>query len=197
MWVFMVLHVNKNTPLVGLSIERPILDHHPKAHVHEIRRISPWNQMFQQKLFWFYKVWGGFHGEIHRISPEIHQISWNLPDFIQISWNPPDFMKSAGFHTDFMWNRKTFARNCNSMFHGLGTTNESIIVVCKDSCVIYACGVVFGSFGYEPMQSCSVRHVVLSVLASLVSVLASVYSPPSDSFNHRNFMSYKYMQLYP
>ena len=24
----------------GLSKERPILDHHPKAHIHEIRRIS-------------------------------------------------------------------------------------------------------------------------------------------------------------
>ena len=27
--------------MFGLSIERPILDHHPKAHIHEIRRISP------------------------------------------------------------------------------------------------------------------------------------------------------------
>ena len=26
--------------LFGLSKERPILDHHPKAHIHEIRRIS-------------------------------------------------------------------------------------------------------------------------------------------------------------
>ena len=25
---------------IGLSKERPILDHHPKAHIHEIRRIS-------------------------------------------------------------------------------------------------------------------------------------------------------------
>ena len=32
--------------------------------------------------------------------------TWNPPDFIRISWNP----------ADFMWNRKTFARNCNSMF---------------------------------------------------------------------------------
>ena len=31
--------------LVCLSIERPILDHHPKAHIHEIQQISwnPWN----------------------------------------------------------------------------------------------------------------------------------------------------------
>ena len=27
--------------MIGLSIERPILDHHPKAHIHEIWRISP------------------------------------------------------------------------------------------------------------------------------------------------------------
>ena len=26
--------------MIGLSKERPILDHHPKAHIHEIRRIS-------------------------------------------------------------------------------------------------------------------------------------------------------------
>ena len=51
---------------------------------------------------------------------------------------------------------------------------------------------VFGSFGNEPMQSCSVRRVVLS-LASLVSSASSVYSFPSDSFDHRNFISCKYM----
>ena len=28
------------TELIGLSKERPILDHHPKAHIHEIRRDS-------------------------------------------------------------------------------------------------------------------------------------------------------------
>ena len=47
----------------------------------------------------------------------------------------------------------------------------------------------FGSFGNDPMQSCSVRRVVLS--------LASVYSSPSDSFDHRNFISCKDMHLYP
>ena len=51
---------------------------------------------------------------------------------------------------------------------------------------------LFGSFGNEPMQSCSVRRVSLSLLAS-----ASVYSPPSDRFDHRSFISYKYMQLCP
>ena len=52
----------------------------------------------------------------------------------------------------------------------------------------------FGSFGNEPMQSCSVRCVSLSLLAL---ALASVYSPPSDRFDHRSFISYKYMQLCP
>ena len=64
---------------------------------------------------------------------------------------------------------------------------------------------LFGSFGNEPMQSCSVRRVSLSLSSSSVSsasvssvsVSASVYSPPSDSFDHRNFISCKYMQLYP
>ena len=27
--------------IIGLSKERPMLDHHQKAHIHEIRRISP------------------------------------------------------------------------------------------------------------------------------------------------------------
>ena len=53
---------------------------------------------------------------------------------------------------------------------------------------------VFGSFGNEPMQSCSVRRVSLSSSSSLASLaLASVYSPPSDRFDHRSFISYKYM----
>ena len=56
----------------------------------------------------------------------------------------------------------------------------------------------FGSFGYEPMQSCSVRHVSsLSLSLSLSSASVSVYSPPSDRFDHRSFISYKYMQLCP
>ena len=60
---------------------------------------------------------------------------------------------------------------------------------------------IIGSFGNEPMQSCSVRRVSLllsslSVLSvSVSSASASVYSPPSDSFDHRNFISCKYMQL--
>ena len=53
----------------------------------------------------------------------------------------------------------------------------------------------FGSFGNEPMQSCSVCRVSLS--SSSVSASVSVYSPPSDSFDHRSFISYKYMQLCP
>ena len=60
---------------------------------------------------------------------------------------------------------------------------------------------LFGSFSNEPMQSCSVRRVSLSLSSSSVSVLslasASVYSPPSDRFAHRSFISYKYMQLCP
>ena len=56
---------------------------------------------------------------------------------------------------------------------------------------------LIGSFGNEPMQSCSVRRVSLSLSLSLASVLASVYSPPSDRFDHRSFISYKYMQLCP
>ena len=60
-----------NSLIIGLSIERPILDHHPKAHIHEIRQISPWNPWNP----------GDFR--------------WNPGDF---RWNPADFMKSSGFH---------------------------------------------------------------------------------------------------
>ena len=50
---------------------------------------------------------------------------------------------------------------------------------------------IIASFGNEPMQSCSVRCVVLSLLA--LSSASSVYSSPSDSFDYRNFISCKYM----
>ena len=55
----------------------------------------------------FTRFGGGFHlksagfHEICQISPEIHQISWNLLDFIWISW------KSGGFH-DNPWNLADF-----------------------------------------------------------------------------------------
>ena len=53
--------------MFGLSKERPILDHHAKAHIHEIRRIS---------------------GEIRRISYGFQVKSGGFRT---------DFMKSAGF----------------------------------------------------------------------------------------------------
>ena len=103
---------NARPVMFGLSIERPILDHHPKAHIHEIRRIS-WN------LADFTMKSGGFHEirEIWWISPMkssgFHP--WNLADFTReiwwISWNPwnpVDFMKSmksSGFHP---WNPADF-----------------------------------------------------------------------------------------
>ena len=53
---------------------------------------------------------------------------------------------------------------------------------------------VFGSFGNEPVQSCSVCCVVLSSV--LVLLVVFVYSSPRDSFNHRNSISCKYIHLY-
>ena len=74
-------------PLIGLSKERPILGDHPKAHIHEICRISG---EIQQILCGFQVKSGGFHADF----------TWNLPDFMwispeicQISWNPLDFMR--------------------------------------------------------------------------------------------------------
>ena len=53
-------------------------------------------------------------------------LGWISPEIRRISRNLLDFMKSARFHTDFMWNRKTFARNCNSMFILLHNSNKSM-----------------------------------------------------------------------
>ena len=97
--------------MIGLSIERPIPDHHPKAHIHEIRRISwnpadftmksggfhPWNLAdFTHEIQWISPVKsGGFH-EIR----EIWGISWN-------PWNLVDFtLKSSRFHEiqQISWN---------------------------------------------------------------------------------------------
>ena len=112
--------------LIGLSIERPILDHHPKAHIHKIRRISPWNPWNPADFMKSVKS-GGFHEiceirEIRRISPRYHL--WNPPKIIKASvlaktlqfdecrvgdftleiwWISPEIwwistMKSGGFH---------------------------------------------------------------------------------------------------
>ena len=82
--------VSAKTLLIGpLKVERPILDHHTKAHI-------PWN------LADFMKS-DGFH-EIQWISYRFHMdfiwISLKLADFIWISpWNLVDFtMKSSEFH---------------------------------------------------------------------------------------------------
>ena len=63
---------------------------------------------------------------------------------------------------------------------------------------------IFGSFGNEPMQSWFVHHVslasssLLSSSASLsLSLVLSVYSSPTNSFDHRNSISCKYIYLYP
>ena len=126
--------------IFGLSIERPILDHHAKAHIHEIRRISPWNPADFMKSV----KSGGFHpwnpadfmksARFHEIR-EIWRISWNPwnpADFMKsgrfhpwnpvdftheirrISWNPADFtdfMKSGGFHMRISWNPADFMWN--------------------------------------------------------------------------------------
>ena len=119
LWITYVLIILFAT-LFGLSIERPILDHHPKAHVHEIRRIS----------YGFHEIWRisyGFHPEIRRISygfheicqisygfheirrisygfhPEIWRISWNL-------WNPADFTQISPVKSK-NYKSKCFSKN--------------------------------------------------------------------------------------
>ena len=52
---------------------------------------------------------------------------------------------------------------------------------------------LFGSFGNEAMQSCSVCRVVLSSMLS--ALVLSVYSPPSNSCDHRNFVLQIYVSI--
>ena len=60
---------------------------------------------------------------------------------------------------------------------------------------------IFGSFGIhanEPVQPWFVCHVSLSSSSSSLSLLvSSVYSCPSESINHRNFIFCKYMYYVP
>ena len=78
----------KKQRLIGLSKERPILGDHPKAHIHEIRRIScgfhvkstykTYKSNISRKTLQFYGVlWEGY-------VMFSHEICW-------ISRNPPDF----------------------------------------------------------------------------------------------------------
>ena len=79
--------------LLVFAKERPILDHHAKAHIHEIRRISC-----------------GFHLKSTRFHVDF---TWNLPDFVwSFTWNPPDF--TCWNPPDFTcWNPADFERhNC-------------------------------------------------------------------------------------
>ena len=71
--------------IFGLSKERPILDHHAKAHIHEIRWIS---------------------GEIWQISWNPLDFRWNPADFV---WISPEIRQiSCGFRADF---ERPIARN--------------------------------------------------------------------------------------
>ena len=90
-----------------MAIERPILDHHPKAHIHEIRRISwnPWNPAdFSsheiRRISW--NPWNpaDFTREIRRISWNpwnpadfTHEIWWISPRYHL--WNPPKIIKAS------------------------------------------------------------------------------------------------------
>ena len=53
-------HYSLNNHLVGLSKERPTLDDHPKAHIHEIRRISCGFHEIRQISCGFHLKSGGF-----------------------------------------------------------------------------------------------------------------------------------------
>ena len=106
-----VNNLRNTTRMIGLSKnERPILDHHAKAHNFEIRRISCG---FHTKSGRFRVKSGGFHADFMKslvIAPTLHSSNWrvfaetlafiilggfhglNLGEIYQISgWNLPDF----------------------------------------------------------------------------------------------------------
>ena len=129
--------------MIGLSKERPILDHHAKAHIHEILWIlgEIWwisGEIWQisgeihpkpYKIRCFNKnssVWGvhgggydtGFH-EIQGHSPsptfiKLNSFGWNICFCKVLGGFHTDFMKSARFHVK---SKRPLARNCNPMFN--------------------------------------------------------------------------------
>ena len=125
--------------VIGLSKnERPILDHHTKAHNFEIQPQPYKVRCFNKNS----SVWGvhggGYDPGFHEIqgnssSPAFikldsfgwkhlllqglgwisHEIHWISPeDFMWISWNLADFIKSGGFQS-----KDPLARNCNPVFY--------------------------------------------------------------------------------
>ena len=81
------MHCERFALMFGLSKERPILDHHAKAHIHEIRRISGEIHPKPYKIRCFNKnssVWG-VHGGGY--DPGFHEIWGHSPSpaFIKLN----------------------------------------------------------------------------------------------------------------
>ena len=89
-----------NLHFVGLSKERPILDHHAKAHILKS---------------------GGFHVKSWVIAPSLHPPNWIvlvetfafIRFWVDFTWTPLDFMRISWNPADF---ERPLARNCNPMF---------------------------------------------------------------------------------
>ena len=103
--------------LIGLSIERPILDHHPKAHVHEIRRISYGFHEIRRISYGFHTDFmksGRFHTDFTLKSsgfhPEIRRISWNPWNPVDFRWNPADFTQISPVKSK-NYKSKCFSKN--------------------------------------------------------------------------------------
>ena len=103
--------------LIGLSKERPILDHHPKAHIH----LKSTQNLIKSDVSTKTLQFGGcMEGAMtpdfmksRVIAPLLHSsnwivlvetsaftrfwvdFTWNPPDFMQISWNPADFNRKT------------------------------------------------------------------------------------------------------
>ena len=99
--------------LFGLLKERPILDHHAKAHIHEIQWIS-WNLA---DLRWnpadFVQISYGFH-EIQSSGFQVKSARFHM----DLRWNPPDFISISWNLLDFRWNPLDFTHEIHKISKG-------------------------------------------------------------------------------
>ena len=137
---------------------------------------------------------------------EIRWISWQGLRYISVLVLILVAMKSAEFHPKIRQNScipKWAKDQWSYFFYAVLTLLQVVgdkLSFHEETVFVYVL-IFVGSFGNKPMQSCFVWHVLLSlalsVSASMSMSAQSVYSCPSNSFDHRDFISYKYMHIFP
>ena len=129
---------------IGLLKERPILDHHAKAHIHEIWWISPEIHPKPYKIRCFNKnssVWG-VHGGGY--DPRFHEI-WGhnpSPAFIKLNsfdWNICFYKVLGGFHVKLKDHLQGIVTLCL-----ISSLDE-----CSDDIVIYTSEIYLNYVNYK------------------------------------------------